>query len=272
MKNQEANDLRVQNRQLMEENTRLTDLTRMLLSSQAFSGFLSELSGTVPPSSAGSLQQPQSQSSSQPVPKDINPHQLARHLQDQQQQIGLATISERPVDFSLVGNTTSASRWSASMGLNNFPVYSLTKVPEGPTLDIERLSGKATADRPFQAPEFQAHEATKRDMPTIVYARTLLEAEGLSPPSRPIHTLSDVELDETKFALYAKTSVNRSKTSTALTWNAHHMPHTQKANIHTDLVVDTCESEAVAALRLATMCSRIDAVSARIAAVTSHLS
>src|SRR5256885_6591869 len=91
---QEANDLRVQNRQLMEENTRLSDLTRMLLSSQAFSGFLNELSQNgmpAPSTTAATASQPQSQTQSQaqpqPTKKDVNPHQATRQAQNQQTQV-----------------------------------------------------------------------------------------------------------------------------------------------------------------------------------------
>src|SRR5437763_10380591 len=79
-KAQEASDLRAQNRQLIEENTRLTDLTRMLLSSQAFSSFLNELSlnGIPAPATAAASSQPQPQ----PTKKDVNPHQATRQAQN----------------------------------------------------------------------------------------------------------------------------------------------------------------------------------------------
>ncbi len=255
----------------MEENTRLTDLTRMLLSSQAFSGFLSELSGTAPSSSASDLLQPQPQPKSQlQLRKDINPHQVPRQLQNQkqqqQQQIGMATIPERPADFSLADNITSASSWNTTIGLNNFPVYSLTEVPAGPAFDIESLSGKADTRRLFHA-----QETTKIDMPTFEHAPFLLYAEELGQSSCPIHRNADVGLDETSFPLYSKPSLSRSEASTRMVFAAHCPANPKQVGFHFDLHSHICETEAAVTSRLELMCSRLDGLSARIAAVTSHL-
>lgn len=271
VKNQEANDLRVQNRQLAEENTRLTDLTRMLLSSQAFSGFLSELSGTALPSSTGSIQQPQAPSQPQRTQKDINPHQVARQLQNQQQQqIGMATVPDGSLDFSLVEGNTSLSSWNAGVGLNNFPVYSVIKLPEGPALDVEILSGKRNEDGPFETQECYTQDSTKRDMPTIEYARTTLETEDFSSLSSYDHSSSDSELGITAFTLNSESLSNLRKQSTALAWTADRITDAKQADYHLNLAIDTDET-ALAASRLGRMCSQLDALSARIAAVTSHL-
>jgi hypothetical protein len=251
----------------MEENTRLTDLTRMLLSSQAFSSFLSELSGTTLPSSANSLPQSQSQSQPQPTQKDVNPHQIARQLQDQKHQIGMATIPERSVDFPLVDRNISASSWNAGVDLNNFPVYSLTSLPEGPALDIESLSGKSTEDYPFRAPA-----AVKSDMPVIQYPRSLIEVEGLATTPTTTHDSPDVDIDGTAFSLYAEPVFTPSKSSTHGADTAHRKADSKEAKPLFGLGSHVEIDEAGSAARLELMCSRLDAVSARIAAVTSHLS
>ncbi|KAF7509782.1 hypothetical protein GJ744_007477 [Endocarpon pusillum] len=255
MKAQEANDLKVQNRQLMEENTRLTDLTRMLLSSQAFSGFLSELSGTAPPSSSSNPSQGQSRPQPQPSQKDVNPHQ-----------IGMATISDIPLDFSLADNTSTASSWNTGITLSNFPVYSLTSLPEGPVLDIGKLSGKADDDRPLQA-----LESVKRDMPTIEYATSLYGGKDVAPPSYPTHSLRDVVSDRTAFELYAEPPSNRSKATHTVPCVAHHMISATRADSHLDDLIGGVDTETATTSRLVLMCSRLDVISARIAAVTSHL-
>ncbi|KAI9887107.1 MAG: hypothetical protein M1823_001097 [Watsoniomyces obsoletus] len=83
-KAKESNDLRQENRALRDENTRLSDLTRMLLGSPAFSGFLEQLS-----TNGGASSAPTQTSSSAPAandsvvggpsvaptPKDVNPSQ-----------------------------------------------------------------------------------------------------------------------------------------------------------------------------------------------------
>jgi bZIP-type transcription factor MBZ1 len=265
MKVQEANDLKVQNRQLMEENTRLTDLTRMLLSSQAFSGFLSELSGTAPPASASNLSQSQSGPQSQPPQKDINPHQIASQLENQHQQNGMATIADQTLDFSLADNTSSAASWNTGVSLTNFPVYALTSLPEGPALDISALSGKAE-DQPFQP-----LRSVKCDMPIIEHSPFVLgEADTLPSNLNHIHHHVEVEVDETAFSLYAEPA-HHSNASVSLPHAAHRLANPKTGDRcfgPTSRVVDT-ESDATA--RFVLVCSRLDALSARIAAVTSHL-
>jgi bZIP-type transcription factor MBZ1 len=144
----EATALRAENRQLREENTRLTDLTRMLLSSQSFAGFLQELSqGNVP---EGSRQQPRQERTQQPqqtqqttqpptLPKrkDVNPHEAARQLQNQQPQVGMALIPEAPIDMSLYDTPS----WTQAR-TTDYHVFSVTEVPQGPCLETAKLLGK----------------------------------------------------------------------------------------------------------------------------------
>lgn len=250
----------------MEENTRLTDLTRMLLSSQAFSGFLSELSASASAPSTSSLQPSRPQPQSQPSQKDVNPHQAARQLHNQQPQVGLATIPEIPVDFPLVDNTSSASSWNAGISLNNFPVYSLTGMPEGPALDIQKLSGKG-----HESYSFRALDVSKCDMPTIDYTQYLFEADEVAPFPSPPPINPDVEQDGTAFVLYAQPSFNPSKAITPVVPAPYRMVDAERASYPFGIVLDVDENGADAASRLALMCSQLDAVSARIAAVTSHL-
>lgn len=250
----------------MEENTRLTDLTRMLLSSQAFSGFLSELSGTASSSTTRTCPPPQSRPQSQPSQKDINPHQLARHLQDQHPQIGMATIPEIPLDFPLAENTTSASSWNATSSLNNFPVYSLVKLPECPALDIEKLSGKQDQKHPSQT-----CKTVKKDIPVIEHGPTHLRSEDSTPSSYTTHSHLDSELNGTAFALYAEPSFPYSRIGTPLALPARLTANAEKADPHFDLFLEMDQDVTVAGSKLALMCSELDAVSARIRAVTSHL-
>jgi hypothetical protein len=116
----------------MEENTRLTDLTRMLLSSPSFSGFLDTLAHN-----PAQQQQPAPASAQQAenrqVRKDVNPYAAQQHLQHQQ--IGVAMIPEQTMDFSM-------------LDLNNDGVYSYQPqvfsvfgIPDA-AIDCEVLSGK----------------------------------------------------------------------------------------------------------------------------------
>merc|ERR1712230_262179 len=89
----ENTDLRNQNRALMEENTRLSDLTRMLLSSPSFSGFLDTLASN--PAAAQTAQavqqQPQQVEQQQPIrsPTTANAATTHRHDHDPRTNNGL---------------------------------------------------------------------------------------------------------------------------------------------------------------------------------------
>lgn len=147
----EADELRAKNQELMSENTRLTDLTRMLLASEAFSSFLNELSGTggqVGTTSAPSEEQapvPKVEEPQREPPKDINPHQPSSHMQPSQTdaQVGMTPMPETYTSFS-----TMNTAWADNMdsGLYDAQVYAVTSMPEGPTLDqltTDVLSGKS---------------------------------------------------------------------------------------------------------------------------------
>ncbi|RMZ88502.1 hypothetical protein DV736_g4257, partial [Chaetothyriales sp. CBS 134916] len=133
-KNDEANALRVENQQLREENNRLTDLTRMLLSSSAFSSFLQELS------QSGPVRQDRPQT--QPARKDVNPHEGARQVQ-QQQHVGMVLMPESNFDMSLF---EIRSRPPA-VASNDVHIYAVTALPEEPVIDVPKLSHKAQSER-----------------------------------------------------------------------------------------------------------------------------
>ena len=166
-KAQESNELRVQNRQLMEENTRLTDLTKMLLSSQAFAGFLQELSSSGVPNVAQQqqlaqqqqTQQPQAQKP-QPTRKDVSTHEAAHQMQMQNQsnhmQVGMTLIPDTPIDMSIFDGHNS---WNHVMPSNNYQVFALTEMPEPPKLDLSALTEKSS--------EITSIPSSKKDLPII---------------------------------------------------------------------------------------------------------
>lgn len=138
--------MRAQNEQLREENNRLTDLTRMLLSSQAFAGFLQELSqsGLPAPNAHINAQQqkqarPQLQPQSKPRLKDVSTNEASHQMQVQQPQIGMALIPETPIDLSAF---QPSNAWMTALPTSDFQVYAVTELPEAPALDLEALSGK----------------------------------------------------------------------------------------------------------------------------------
>ncbi|KAK8038805.1 hypothetical protein PG993_007216 [Apiospora rasikravindrae] len=138
----ENGELRSQNRALLEENRRLSDLTRMLLSSNAFSGFLDHLS-TNPNASAP--QQPQRVEQrveeTRQVPKDVNPYSAA---QQQQQQVSMVMVPEQTMDFSMLNlNSGDAFNYQPQ-------VFTVMETPELPEFDAAILAGKAS-DAEFES-------------------------------------------------------------------------------------------------------------------------
>ena len=146
----ENGDLRSQNRALIEENRRLSDLTRMLLSSPSFSTFLDHLSqNPAAPQGQASQPQPQPQPQQQPmtkveprqaesqqIPKDVNPYTAAPHTQ--QQTVGMVMIPEQAMDFSMLNlENESAFNYQPQ-------VFTVVEAPEMPEIDASLLSGKVS--------------------------------------------------------------------------------------------------------------------------------
>ncbi|KAL9026765.1 MAG: hypothetical protein Q9196_004623 [Gyalolechia fulgens] len=181
-KTAEANDLRVKNQELMSENNRLTDLTRMLLESPAFNSFLNELSGTdgqVATSSATSQQNAPAPTVEglQPEPrKDVNPHQPSPQVQGDQRsaQVGMALI---PETYHIVNPMNTPWTENMDSSLYDAQVYTVTSMPEGPAIDhydTSLLSGKSTGSMG----SFVSDEA-KQEVPTIEHPSPRYE-EALS--------------------------------------------------------------------------------------------
>jgi hypothetical protein len=207
----EANALRDENRQLREENNRLTDLTRMLLSSQAFSSFLQELSQSgVPPASQQQVaQQPrQERTKSKPTRKDVNPHEASRQLQSsqqQQQQVGMVLMPEATVDMSLF----ETPAWAPAIPSNDFQVYSVTSLPEAPVLDIEAMSAKTNSTRgmnrssksvpilpeiPEAVKEASAAVSDKVELPVLSQAPLAIHSSSL--PASELSIMVNIKCDD----------------------------------------------------------------------------
>ncbi|MCJ1467893.1 hypothetical protein MMC07_006518 [Pseudocyphellaria aurata] len=208
VKSAEADELRVKNEELMAENTRLADLTRMLLSSPAFSTFLNDLSSSgvssssapvlTTPSSTVKPEQPQHNSR-----KDVNPHQAAQqqgHIQQSGPQIEMALIPETQPTPPPYDSATNAWPNIMEYSLYNSQVYSVTELPQGPAvdeIDPGMLSGKFSnivdsylaIDSKDEAPAFERMPA----------------AEKIEAGSDAVSSWDDVDLDESDpaFALYA---------------------------------------------------------------------
>jgi bZIP-type transcription factor MBZ1 len=183
----ENGDLKAHNRALVEENKRLTDLTRMLLSSPSFSDFLDRLSSN--PTAVPQTQpapQPEQRQEARQARKDVNPYTAQQQLQ--QQQIGMAMIPEQTMDFSMLSldadNTFSYQP----------QVFAVLETPEVPVIDTSILSGKSSN---FVGPAFDSEEE-KVEMPVIKRPANKAEKTETATPAA-----ADEEFDnDPLFALY----------------------------------------------------------------------
>ncbi|RMZ78404.1 hypothetical protein DV738_g3919, partial [Chaetothyriales sp. CBS 135597] len=182
-KNDEANALRVENQQLREENNRLTDLTRMLLSSSAFSSFLQELSQSGVPQRPSLPTQPvrQERPQAQPARKDINPHEAARQVH-QQQHVGMVLVPENNFDMSLF----ETPAWTPAVPSNDVHIYAVTTLPEEPVIDVTKLSRK-TKSESGPAPSVSKNLPVLAEMPAAVAATTKLVPT--TPQRQPEHQI-----------------------------------------------------------------------------------
>jgi hypothetical protein len=188
----------------MEENTRLSDLTRMLLSSPSFSGFLDTLSQN--PAAAQTAQQvtqprvePQQQAPQQ-VRKDVNPYAAQQRMQ--QQHIGMTMIPEHTMDFSMLDLNSDG-------GFSYQPqVFSVLSLPET-TIDTELLAGKSSNS--FTA---LPSDDEKVEIPAI---ERMPEAAAEEVPAETVEVVDEEFDSDPVFALYTSSPAPSAATTTTST-------------------------------------------------------
>lgn len=238
----------------MEENKRLADLTRMLLSSPAFSTFLDDMSSNpreIPVQIKQEPQQPSQQQQPQQIPKDVNPY----GAQQSQHQIGMAMIPEQNIDFSML---------NMDVTYNFHPQVFMLNTPEMPAIDTSILSGKTSN---FVEPLLESDD----------------EKMGVSVIERPVEIservktvqLSSVDEDfenNPEFALYhSEPTISREPLMELDTNSFSHVDifggiSTDKVLARYDLI-DASEEEAASALSMA----RIQRLSNSIESMVSRL-
>lgn len=187
----EADELRLRNQQLTAENSRLTDLTRMLLSSSHFSSFLDELSasgGSMPSltQNASAQQQPSQQSLPR---KDVNTSQHPNNVQ-----AGLAMIPESPYEFDNGGSTSNGWASSSNLGFDQ-QVYAVTAIPEEPVVNVDSLRGKSIIE------PLSSYGSTKEENPEADSMPEVLTKTQLPDPAEMPVIDEDVHFDESDPAL-----------------------------------------------------------------------
>lgn len=194
----------------MAENTRLSDLTRMLLSSPAFSTFLSDLSGNgvAPPSSSSGQKSQPATVKAAPTPvtrKDVNPHQVAKQQDQSRQdvaQIGMALIPETSLDYGALESASNAwTEGPMDFSLYDAQVFTITELPQGPAVDQVGsgiLSGKST----YSTTSYVTCDEAKNELPVVERMPVM---ENDEPIEESEWRGDDIECDESDpaFALFA---------------------------------------------------------------------
>ena len=271
----------------MAENTRLNDLTRMLLASPAFSTFLEDLSGSVPSapiqgSSSAQTQTMKTEQTQPHIPKDVNPHQVVtqqtQNSQQNDQRVGMTLIPEQTIDYTTFD--TSNSAWTENnmdFSLYDAQVFTVTELPQGPSLDqlrsemsSEILSGKSS--------NFVGSHAIggKDETPVIeLMPTTSSQAEDALPVIEPT---DDIDLDESDpaFALYTDGPSTSQRAPIQSEEPIFGSIRLEKVFGRVELVPeeDPCDDEQVSCATLEKfqrLCSVLEEASERISAITSHL-
>lgn len=283
-KTNEANEYRAQNQALMAENQRLSDLTRMLLSSSAFSNFLNDLSNNGVPTATASVSE--QSTAAQPAAvqartsKDPNPNQFIHNQADAQEHgsahVGMTLIPDSALDFStldLNNNNNTGFIANFDRAYNHAQVFSVVDVPQGPAVDLfdtAVLSGKTSN---FVGP-YPSSDECKLGPPSIERMPSVQEETEEEQTSTVVS--SDAEFDESDpaFALYTDTP-SPTKPTPAIPQLIFGDIDAEKVFARIDVVVETEDIDgtlsAVAMERFERMCSKLEAAYQRIGNVTSHL-
>lgn len=261
----EANELRVQNRALMEENARSQAFIERLLRHQAFAPFLEDLvqeakaipssTPTVPTSNSASFQSQQFGSMSQAE----NTH------------VGMTMVPETQVDFSMLNlntNNNGGNNWGVNNGFTfqQPRVFAVLEVPEGPSnpLDTEAMSGKGYSAI-FDAEEDSSAEEVKPEYPVI---------------ERPVQSeqpttvaVEDVEEEDSEYALYFSSPAPSAVAPVSVPLENHEQlfANPEKALAHYSLTISDEAQETRLAERLERKIAAMEPVLQRLAALTSML-
>ncbi|CAD6440165.1 5526c1c8-0158-4ec6-b9cb-0c230db92b47 [Sclerotinia trifoliorum] len=246
-------DLKSQNRALMEENTRLSDLTRMLLSSPAFSGFLDTLSSNPAARQAPPPPQQAPIQHEQPIQvrKDVNPYAVQQQIQ-QQQHIGMVMIPEQAMDFAMLDINADGFGYQPQ-------VYSVLSLPEL-VIDSSILSGKSSD---LVAPlEF---DDVKVELPIV--ERKLVHELA---PSAVVEETVDEEFDaDPAFALFAEDTTSAPSTNFNFDFDFSTLALNKSSQF--ELIVHDIESEKLISTnafdRASKLCNNLDSLMERLEAM-----
>ncbi|KAJ0425835.1 hypothetical protein BJY00DRAFT_273836 [Aspergillus carlsbadensis] len=269
-RNNEVQELRTQNRALFEENARLTDLARTLLSSPHFSQVLDEMniSGlpAVPSQQPQQQPQPQPQPSAIPqpqmqpqnIPKEPAPnHPQQEFALQQNSQMGMMMVPSQGIDVTAMNMNNGGWNTGIDLSFGNPSVFAVFEVPEPPVLDTEALIGKSSTFSGVSLPEISVKEGSQLE--------SLPSVDGQMPADAGD---SNVEIDESDpvLALFADQPKQSVKTVTC----ESSLADIELGKPSLELIVDGSASSA--ASRLDSLCHSMEAAFQRVSMMTAHLS
>ncbi|KAJ4362667.1 hypothetical protein N0V95_001375 [Ascochyta clinopodiicola] len=264
MKVNEANELRSQNRALMEENARSRAFIERLLRHQAFGPFLEDLVREEGITAQAPLQSMPSSSTpvaSAPAPA---PFQQSFVSQPENTHVGMTMVPETQLDFSMLNinnssnNSSSNTNWNMNNGFNGYQprVFAVTELPEGPVnpLDVSAMSGKGHSTI-FAAED----EEVKSDHPVIEYP---------VQSQQPIMAAVEEEDEDSEYDLYRSSPTLSAAPSAPLETL---FTNPEKTLGRFTLHVSNEATEALLAERLERKMAAMEPAFQRIAAITSML-
>ncbi|KAL4970299.1 uncharacterized protein BDV14DRAFT_162935 [Aspergillus stella-maris] len=259
----EAHELRLQNRTLYEENARLTEFARTLLSSPHFSQFLDEMNVSGLPTTQTQLphqSQPQQQPPAMPqpamqqanIPKEPTPNNTQQDFQMQQQhsQMGIMMVPSQGIDVATMNMNNGGWNTGIDVNFGNASVFAVLDVPQPPLADLEALSGKP----------LRSSESISKDIPFLAERSEQLTAVDAGDQG--------VVVDESDpvLALFA----DQPKQSASQTSQGPSFDGIQPSKpCSFELVVEN--DSATAANRLASLCSSMEDAFQRVSMLTAHL-
>ncbi|KAH7363668.1 hypothetical protein BKA66DRAFT_536333 [Pyrenochaeta sp. MPI-SDFR-AT-0127] len=263
----EANELRNQNRLLMEENARSRAFIERLLRHQAFGPFLEELSrdeALQPKAPMTSMPSTSTPAAPAPAPAPFQSQQFGGMSQPENTHVGMTMIPETQIDFSMLNLNNNGNNWGSNNGFSYQQprVFAVLEVPEGPSnpLDTEAMSGKGYSAI-FNAEDDSSVDEAKTDYPVI---------------ERPVQSekptsVAVVDEEDSEFDLYNSSPARSSSVAAAAPLENHEQLFTnpEKALAHYSLSISDEAQETQLAERLERRIAAMEPVLQRLAAITS---
>lgn len=207
----ECDELKQTNRQLLEQNRQLTQLTKAMLAHPAFNNFMQDMSNDPSFLNSFGTQQArrhQQQQQQQPHQQQQQPTVKQEPQQAPQQprpndsiQVGMSMVPENNLDLSMLN--LGANHWGSGSAFGQTRIYAVYDVPQGPSLDD--LLPRSLNPKHEGSPS----AARKETMPRIEHPVLPQVTESTASTSDPVEVEDDVE-----FPLY---SSSPSTPTTALT-------------------------------------------------------